>query len=1122
MARYALVIGIANYNNFRNLPKAVTDAENIAQVLREHGRFNVQPLPDKLIKGENCKRVAPDKKLTGKELGLALREFLLKKAKNHEALIYFAGHGFEAPTLTGKQKGYLATFDCTSDGQNAISFDDFNDLIQKSELSSLVVLLDCCYSGSFLEKIRSSFPDFYSKQDYCLITASREFEKAREDVEGGIFTQAVLRGLSHDKADEATGEVNVADLFSFISRELKQSGQEPINMGGGRSIPLVWYPPKKAVLSTEVSEECPYRGLEAFDKQHVEFFFGRSRIVSTIQQKLELGLFVKLIGTSGSGKSSVVRAGLIPKLEDNGWKILEPIIPGRRPLAKLETVFQDFFQGSKKSKLLNSFIDNDPHGLSHIRDHLPKNERFLLLIDQFEEIFTLCTEEDERRRFIELLTQYPLSSAFGKEETAKLAVITTMRADFIEESLRDPSLAQLIQEQAVYMPPLVGADLEQAITEPAKKQGYQLETGLLGAILKEISQEKECLPLLQFALLALWEKRDHTCRLLTLEQYEKLGGLTGALNQHAEQVYHYRDYDEEMPANRRDERDERDEPEKDWIRRIFLRLVITGQQEKDTRQRQSKGRLLAMGNDDSETHKALGDVLEDLIKARLLVAGKEDQQEEWIDLSHEALINGWERYAEWLLESRKLRYLRDRLENAQRLWVTEGRKDEDLIRGTLLAKLRANWNSLISELDSASQEFYQKCDINETQISVVMVESDLRKQAGKALSLLSIDPMEGLSLAIQALYINLERSPTKLLDLVEESFCRSVEAVLQVQEPVYIHEEDIVAMSFSPDGRFIVSSSDCTLKLWDLKNHLISKTLKEHEDSVNAVIFSPNSKIIASASFDKTIRLWSLQDNSTQILRGHNKFVNTIAFSPNGNVIASGGADSTIRLWNVSSGAPILILPKHEEAIKQGHEGAINTIAFSPDGNIIASGGLDSTIRLWNVSSGAPILILPKHEEAIKQGHKGAINTIAFSPDGNIIASGGADSTIRLWNVSSGVQISILQGHEGAIYTIAFSPNGNVIASGGADSSIRLWNTTNQKIEKLLKGHKGAVNAVTFSTDGTLIASGGFDQIQHLWGMNWEGWLKILYHYSCSDLIEREQNSQLIEQILKVYQQYHK
>ncbi|BBD70543.1 diguanylate cyclase [Nostoc commune NIES-4072] len=346
--------------------------------------------------------------------------FLLEKAKNHEALIYFAGHGFEAPTLTGNQKGYLATFDCTSDGQNAIAFDDFNDLIHKSQLASLVVLLDCCYAGSFLEKsfLRSSFPVFNSKLNYRLITASREFERAREDIEGGIFTQAILKGLSHDKADETTGEVNASDLFSFISRQLKHSGQEPIFMGGGRSIPLVWYPPKNPVVV--VREECPYRGLEAFDKQHAQFFFGRKKVVENILQKLAQAQFVPIIGASGSGKSSVVRAGLIPQLENNGWRVLEPIKPGIEPLAKLRAAFEPFFQRSREIQQLYEFIHNHCDALNLIIERLPSSERFLLVVDQFEEVFTLCPKEEERRKFIELLTNYSLGG--------RLAIITTMRA----------------------------------------------------------------------------------------------------------------------------------------------------------------------------------------------------------------------------------------------------------------------------------------------------------------------------------------------------------------------------------------------------------------------------------------------------------------------------------------------------------------------------------------------------------------------------------------------------------------------------------------------------------------------------------------------------------------------
>ncbi|MBP5974634.1 caspase family protein [Brasilonema sp. CT11] len=683
MDGYALVIGIANYKNFtQQLPKAVTDAQSIAQVLREHGRFKVQPLPGKLVESENCWRVAPDKKLTGKELGSVLRMFLLEKAKDHKALIYFAGHGFEAPTLTGKQKGYLATSDCTGDGQNAIAFDDFNDLIRKSELTSLVVLLDCCYAGSFLEKsfLRSSFPVFNSKTDYCLITASREFERAREDVEGGIFTQAVLKGLSHDRADEKTGEVNANDLFSFVSRELKHSGQEPIYMGGGRSISLVWYPPKNPVVTAVVREECPYRGLEAFDKQHAQFFFGRNKVVEDILQKLAQAQFVPIIGASGSGKSSVVRAGLIPQLEKNGWRVLEPIKPGIEPLAKLRAAFEPFFQRPREIQQLYDFIHNSPDGLHRVIERLPGSESFLLIVDQFEEVFTLCPKEEERRKFLELLTNCSVCK--------RLAIVTTMRADFLEPCLSYPSLTQLIQNQAVYMPPLVGGELEQAIASPAALQGYHFEDGLLGEIMQDVGKEQGCLPLLEFALTELWEKRDNQKHQLTVEQYRVMGGVIGALDRHAEAIY------QSFTLH-----------EQEWVKRIFLKLVRTGEAEKDTRQRQPRAKLLAIGDDN-----VISDVLDELIEGRLLVTGQEEQQgEAWVDLAHEALMEAWQRFDEWCEENRELRRLIDRVEDHLRQWQRE-RKNENLMMGGLLVKVREKWQELEPDFDSAAKEFYQQSD----------------------------------------------------------------------------------------------------------------------------------------------------------------------------------------------------------------------------------------------------------------------------------------------------------------------------------------------------------------------------------------------------------------------------
>ncbi|MBD2561295.1 MULTISPECIES: nSTAND1 domain-containing NTPase [Nostoc] len=769
MARYALVLGIAKYDNFTNLPKAVNDAEQIAQLLREQGRFDVQPLPSKLIESENRWQITPDKKLTGKELGQALRIFLLEKAKGHEALIYFAGHGFEAPSLTGEAKGYLATSDCNKDGQNAIAFDDLNTLIAKSQLSSLVVLLDCCYAGSLLERsfIKSGFSVFNSKQDYSLITASRASERAREDTEGGIFTKAILKGLAEDKADEATGEINVNDLISFVSRELKQSGQEPIYMGGGRSIPLVWYPPKNLGVITKVLDECPYRGLEAFDKQHAKFFFGRQKVVNHIQQKLDLAKFVPIIGASGSGKSSVVRAGLIPQLDDSEWQVLEPIMPGITPLTELSGAFKQFFKGTKKQKQLENLICTEPNSLSAILENLPGSAKFLLVVDQFEEVFTGGASQQEKQRFIELLTQVV------EIADSRLAVVITMRADFLEPCLQYPSLTQLIQTQAVFMPPLAGVDLKDTITEPAKLQGHSVEEGLVLKILEDVKQEPGFLPLLEFALTKLWDKRDRNKHQLTLEEYEKLGELTGALNLHAENVYLYQDFEEEPPSA------ERTQQEKEWIERIFLRLVRTGEGEKDTRQRQPKATLLNIAGDDAKQQQDLSELIDGeagLVKGRLLVTGKDENGEAWIDLAHEALIEGWEQFAEWRKENRPLRRLINLVEDAFQEWI-KNPQDENLMMGRLLDQVRKQWQELELNLSPTVAVFCQlsiDTELTHNQMLRSQAEAATNRIKDEFLAVLSHElrvPMNaimGWSKLLQSRKLS-ETQTTKALETIERN-----------------------------------------------------------------------------------------------------------------------------------------------------------------------------------------------------------------------------------------------------------------------------------------------------------------------------------------------------------------
>lgn len=704
MARYALVVGIAKYDNFRHLDKAATDAAAIARILQTHGQYQVEPLPKRLVESENRWELAPDRKVTGKELGQVLETFLLERAQGQEALIYFAGHGFEVPGLGSKKKGYLATSDGTSDGRNALLFSDLNDLIRESNLSSLVLIVDCCHAGSFLERtlLESTLTAFKEKQDYYLMTACRSFERAREGEAHGVFTAAVLQGLQADNAD-SEGAVTGDRLFDFIQRELRQSGQEPIRTGTGRSIPLVNYQPQGQKVTAIVDEQgevvCPYQGLQAFTAAQQEFFFGRKRIVEAIKQNLEQQPFVPVIGASGSGKSSVVRAGLMPWLEESGWRILEPIKPGFEPLAALRGVFEPFFKRSRSEiQALHQLVENhDSAGLAGVMERMPGDERCLLIVDQFEELFTVCASESDRQRFIELITQV------ATVRNARLAVVTTMRADFLEPCLHYPTLHHLIQSQAVFMPPLTGIDLRNVITEPAKRQGYAVEEALLLQILEDVVKEPGFLPLLEFVLTKLWEKRDHKNHRLMLEQYEKLGGLTGALNLHAERVYHYRDYEAETPTN------ERDEQEQKWIKQIFLRLLRTGEDEKDTRQRQPKANLLALSGENPAQYEVLSDLLDSqggLVQGRLLVTGNDRRESDWIDLVHEALIDSWQRFAKWRSSDRELRRLRDRLEDDCREWSNHRQSEQFLMTGGRLALVQEQWHNLESELNSEVKSFY--------------------------------------------------------------------------------------------------------------------------------------------------------------------------------------------------------------------------------------------------------------------------------------------------------------------------------------------------------------------------------------------------------------------------------
>ena len=297
-------------------------------------------------------------------------------------------------------------------------------------------------------------------------------------------------------------------------------------------------------------------------------------------------------------------------------------------------------------------------------------------------------------------------------------------------------------------------------------------------------------------------------------------------------------------------------------------------------------------------------------------------------------------------------------------------------------------------------------------------------------------------------------------------------------ESIRAHTESVKAVSFSPDGKLLVSASDYGIsekgiKFWEMPsgeplNPWIDDILDMQRGDINSVSFSQDGNLMASASNDKTINLWkTLSREYLKTLKGHTDYVNSVSFSPDGRFLASGSFDTTIKLWNLSSAE----LPK----TLKGHTNAVNAVTFSPDGKLLASGSSDETIKLWEMPSGNLLKTLGRHTNAV--------NAVSFSPDGKLLASGSSDETIKLWEMPSGNLLKTLGRHTNAVNAVSFSPDGKLLASGSSDETVKLWEMPSGNLLKILEGHTNAVNAVSFSPDGKLLASGSSDETVKLWEM---------------------------------------
>lgn len=703
MSRDALIVGINRYDceQLSHLKAPAEDAEGIAQRLTKSGDFRVRRLPEVINKETSEMRVGRKTTVTLTQLEDALVQ-LFKPTGDHipdTALFYFSGHGLRKDR--GIQEGFLATSDVNPTLNNwGLRLKWLRELMQESPVRQQIIWLDCCYSGellNFKDNLEEADPGNLERRDRCFIAASREYEVAYEETAGnhGVLTNALLQAL--DPTQRSDGLVTNFTLTEAVRQALRITPQRPLFANFGSKITLTGRQADAPIQP--LSPNCPYRGLAYFDcnDDDAKYFHGRMALTDTLLEKVRDGNFLAVLGASGSGKSSVVRAGLLHQLQlgqrlsgSNHW-IIHILRPGSKPLQSLAEVFLEpglsaILRADQLQKA-QTLIQSGAIGLVQLITAIEVN-RVVLVVDQFEECFTLCHDITERQAFFECL--------LGAVEQLdnKLCLVLTMRADFFGKCLEQSyaGLAQKIEANLVTVVPMQRQELEQAITEPAKQAGLEIEGELIAQMLLDVESSPGSLPLLQYTLTELWKRR--TVNWLSLTIYNQLGGVRGTLERRAEEVY----------ASLSDE-------EQGVAKQIFLELTQLGDGTEDTRRQVLKRELVTT----TQLQNTVDRLIQRLAAERLVVTSELVERSatsgriEVIDIAHEALIRHWPRLRKWIADNRIVLQQKRAIEDAAEEWWNKGKSDEPayLLQGPKLAEAESffSQNAATVPLSSLAAEF---------------------------------------------------------------------------------------------------------------------------------------------------------------------------------------------------------------------------------------------------------------------------------------------------------------------------------------------------------------------------------------------------------------------------------
>ncbi len=875
----------------------------------------------------------------------------------------------------------------------------------------------------------------------------------------------------------------------------------------------------------------PYQGLMTFQREHSRFFFGREQPAAELERRVRAAIagtgpgFLMVVGASGSGKSSLVLAGLLPRLPEDEWRV-EVVRPGECIAPTRE--------GSARGPHLTPVEQLRRRlGGTEAREgaaEAPSARPLLLVVDQFEEVFTHIKDPAEQQDFVRLLWQ----AAGGA--IPQVVVLATLRVDYLgpcgELLLDDRKRLDAVAhdgEHRLFIGRLEVEQLAAAIEGPARAVGLTIDEALVDVLLRDVGQEPGALPLLEYTLDLLWERRE--VNRLTYQAYESIGGVSGALARTAERQY------TSLP-----------EDERRAMRRLLLELVDF----RDEASPYTRRRVLLQEArpPDAKWAHAFEKALAALEDSRLVSRTGDDsvaadeRSGPWLQVAHEALIRHWDRLGQWVREDQalltQLRELRD--------WAAEWRAHRGdpsggvdyLLQGTRLGYAQRVREQLADDAPPDLLEFIEASQQREElrrrrvrrknalQLTAVLLvalgmaglAALAREQQARAEAFaIHVKDVQRV-MAAQSLH---EEDPTAALMLLREvvqpegalgaQWAHDAEDLLDQPVSRAIlegHQAAIQWVSLSKDGRWVATASkDSTARVWSLEGTAPPRVLAGHEDQVNQVVFSPDGAWVATASDDGTARLWRMgTEEPPRVLRGHAGAVRRLAFSPSGERLATGDAGGAVRLWPVSE-------PGEAVVLSPGRRGAIEALTFSPDGAWLAAGSAEGALLLWRMGGTGAAMVLSGHQDAIREvafepaghrlvsaskdgtarvwwldgrapalvlsGHTAPLTVVSFSPDGKRVLTASEDHTARIWEAERGRLLRTLQGHVSAILAASFSPDGRSILTSSVDSTVRLWPANEEKEPVIMRGHRLSVPCALFTSDGSQVVTGSVDRTARIW-----------------------------------------